>query len=276
VRPGAARPEGVPVRRVLLTGFEPFGGETVNPSADAVRSAARTGVTDPAGAAVSIRAAVLPVELARALPVLFELLDEVRPELVVCFGQAGGRCGVTPERVAVNVEEAVEPDNAGAVLSGGPVVAGGPPAYLSTLPVAACVEALHRAAIPASVSTTAGLYLCNHVFYGLMHAVAQSSAAQSSAAPTPATPTPAAPTPATRAAGLALDGARGVLRAGFVHVPYAHHQVLGRPDTPSLAQHTIDEAVRVVVAACVADLDGADLDGADLDGADLDGAARHS
>jgi len=229
------------VRRVLLTGFEPFGGETVNPSADAVRSAARTGVTDAAGAALSIRAAVLPVELARALPVLFELLDEVRPELVLCFGQAGGRCGVTPERVAVNVEEAAEPDNAGAVLSGGPVVAGGPPAYLSTLPVAACVDALHRAAIPASVSTTAGTYLCNHVFYGLMHAVALSSAAAS--------------TPDARAAGARADGARGVRRAGFVHVPYAHHQVLGRPETPSLAQHTIDEAVRVVLAACVADLD---------------------
>ncbi len=211
--------------RVLLTGFEPFGGETVNPSADAVRAAAEAAAAGWGGADLELRAAVLPVELSRALPVLAELLESFRPDLVVGFGQAGGRTGITPERVAVNLDEAPEPDNAGAVLDGRPVVAGGPPAYLSTLPVQACVDALRGAGIPASVSTTAGTYLCNHVFYGLVHAVA---------------------------AGAPGTGA--VAAAGFVHVPYAHHQVLDRPGAASLAQDTIDAGVRVVVETCLAAL----------------------
>lgn len=212
--------------RVLVTGFEPFGGESVNPSAVAVGAAARSAAAGRLGADVQLATAVLPVELARALPELDRAVAAFAPDLVIAFGQAGGRCGVTPERVAVNLEEAAEPDNTGAVLTGRPVVAGGPPAYLSTLPVQAVVAALHDAGIPASVSTTAGTYLCNQVFYGLLHAVAGGLRGPSGAA----------------------------VRGGFVHVPYAHGQVLDRPGTASLAQATIDEAVLVTIRACVADL----------------------
>lgn len=212
--------------RVLVTGFEPFGGESVNPSAVAVAAAARSAAAGLLGADVRLATAVLPVSLARALPELDRAVAAFAPDLVLAFGQAGGRCGVTPERVAVNLEEAAEPDNTGAVLAGRPVVVGGPPAYLSTLPVRAVVAALHDAGIPASASTTAGTYLCNHVFYGLMHAVAGG-----------------------------LRGSAGCpVRAGFVHVPYAHGQVLDRPHAASLAQSTIDEAVLVTVSACITDL----------------------
>jgi pyroglutamyl-peptidase len=207
--------------RVLLTGFEPFGGETVNPSAEAVTAAVRAGRADPT---VELASTVLPVELARALPVLDAAVAGFGPDIVVAFGQAGGRYGVTPERIAVNLEEAAEPDNSGALLTGRPVVPGGPAAYLSTLPVPEIVAALHGAGIPASTSTTAGAYLCNHVFYGLLHRVAGG-----------------------------LRGPSGApLMTGFVHVPYAHAQVLDRPAVASLAQATIDEAVQVVVRVCVA------------------------
>jgi pyroglutamyl-peptidase len=94
-----------------------------------------------------------------------------RPVLVICVGQAGGRAAVTPERVAINVDDARIPDNAGAQPVDRPVVRGGPAAYFSTLPIKAMVEAIRAAGLPAEVSQTAGTFVCNHVFYGLMHAL---------------------------------------------------------------------------------------------------------
>lgn len=200
--------------RVLLTAFEPFGGETVNPSAQA----ARLVLDGPAVPGAELVLAVLPVVYGAAGDALEAALAAHDPELVISLGQAGGRTGVTPERVAVNLDHARADDNAGQRPTERPVVAGGPVGYFSTLPVAAAVDALLAAGIPAAASSTAGHYVCNHVFYRLMHR---------------------------------LEGT-GV-RGGFVHVPYADEQVAGRDDGRfSLPVAVLAEAVRVVLRTALA------------------------
>jgi pyroglutamyl-peptidase len=198
--------------RVLLTGFEPFDDSTVNPSWQAVRLAASA---PPDG--VSLTTAVLPVVFHDAIDRLRTAIDESGADLVVCVGQAGGRPDLTVERVAINVDDARIPDNSGRQPVDEPIAADGPAAYFSTLPVKACVAAVRDAGLPASVSHTAGTYLCNHVFYGLMHLIATE---------------------------------RPGLRGGFVHVPYLPEQVLASGE-PSLPAAAIATALRAVVSAAV-------------------------
>jgi pyroglutamyl-peptidase len=116
------------------------------------------------------------------------LLRRHRPALVIGFGLAAGRAAVTPERVAINVDDARIPDNAGAQPVDRPVVRGGPAAYWSTLPIKAIVAALTREGIPAAVSQTAGTFVCNHVFYGLMHALARTPGVRGGFVHVPAVP----------------------------------------------------------------------------------------
>jgi len=199
------------VTRVLVTAFEPFGGETVNPSQQAVCLLAEL----PQAPGIELRTVVLPVEFGRAVELLQTTIGAYGPDVVICVGEAGGRAGVTIERFAVNLDDAAIPDNAGHQPIEEPAVVGGPVAYAATLSVAALVEALLSAGIPAAKSSTAGTYVCNHVFYALMHLIATE---------------------------------QPQLRGGFVHVPYLHEQVLGRPDSPpSLALASITEALRLVV-----------------------------
>jgi len=149
--------------RVLVTGFDPFGGEEVNASLEAVRLLpARIG-------ALEIATATLPTSYRRSLPALEAAIARVNPGLVLCVGQAGERAALCVERVAVNLQDARIPDNDGAQPADSPVVAGGPAAYLATLPVRAAVAALHAAELPSQLSMSAGTFVCNHVFYGLMH-----------------------------------------------------------------------------------------------------------
>jgi pyroglutamyl-peptidase len=156
------------MRTVLLTGFEPFGGDKVNPSWLAVRRL--HGRTLRGHRIVARR---LPTTYEESLPRLRRLLRRVRPALVICVGQAGGRAEVTPERVAINVDDSRLPDNAGCKPVDAAIIPGGPVAYWSTLPVKAIVRALRRQGVPASVSSSAGTFVCNHVFYGLMHELAK-------------------------------------------------------------------------------------------------------
>lgn len=173
------------MRTVLITGFEPFGGETINPAQEIARNLHGTII-----AGHLVVGALLPCVFGAAILELRRHLRAVQPVLVICVGQAGGRAAITPERVAINVDDARIADNAGAQPIDRPVVRGGPVAYFSTLPVKAIVAALRGEEIPAEVSQTAGTFVCNHVFYGLMHA---------------------------------LRGRRGV-RGGFIHVPFLPEQ----------------------------------------------------
>ncbi|MER7790647.1 pyroglutamyl-peptidase I [Streptomyces sp. NPDC097640] len=202
----------IPVTRVLLTGFEPFGGEDVNPSWQAVSLVA---AGPPPG--IQVTTARLSCVFGTALEELAAAVEAADPDLVLCVGQAGGRTGISVERVAVNVDDARIPDNAGRRPVDEPVVPGGPAAYFAALPVKACVAAVRAAGIPASVSQTAGTFVCNHVFYGLAHLIA------------------------TR---------RPALRGGFVHVPYAPEQVVDRAE-PSLPADTVAHALRAIVTTAV-------------------------
>lgn len=199
---------------ILLTGFEPFGGETTNPSWTAARGAAA--LLEAEGHEVA--AAELPCVFGDAIAVLQAALAEHRPELVLCAGQAGGRARISLERIAINCDDARIPDNAGNAPVDEPVVPGGPAAYFSTLPVKAALAALGSAGIPAEVSQTAGTYVCNHVFYGLMHAL------------------------------RLVPGARG----GFVHVPYGPDQVPAGSGLASLPVEHMTQALAVVVRTALA------------------------
>lgn len=151
-------------RRVLLTGFEPFGGDDFNPSEDIAR---RLNGRRLRGRPVV--GATLPCVFGQANEVLRELIERHDPELIVCLGLAAGREAITPERVAINVDDARIADNAGQQPVDEAIEADGPAAYWSTLPIKAIVADLITARVPAAVSQTAGTFVCNHVFYGLMH-----------------------------------------------------------------------------------------------------------
>lgn len=152
--------------KALVTGFDPFGGARINASLEAVkRLPARIG-------AVDIVTAELPTSYARSIPALKAAIMHAKPRIVLCVGEAGDRPLLSVERVAVNLRDARIPDNDGSAPVDTPVVRGGPAAYFSTLPVRAMVAALRAADLPAELSMSAGAFVCNHVFYGLMHVAA--------------------------------------------------------------------------------------------------------
>ncbi len=197
----------------LVTGFDPFGGETSNPSLDVARA-----LDGGTVAGHRIVGAMLPTEFARSLSALDALLRRHRPALVIALGQAGGRDGISLERVAVNLIDARIPDNAGNQPVDVRIVEKAPNAYFSTLPVKAMLNALREARIPASLSQTAGSFVCNQVFYGLMHRLAR---------------------------------ARRPVRGGFVHVPFLPAQAAKYPGAPSLPLETMTAAMRLCLEAAL-------------------------
>lgn len=147
---------------VLLTGFEPFGGNDVNPSWQAVCR-----VPDSV-AGQKVHRLLLPVEYGRAGETLCEAIDRLSPELVICCGVAGGRKAITPELVAINYRMARIPDNAGRLCEGEPIDPTGDAAYMTALPVQQLVARLQESGIPAYVSLSAGAYVCNDLYYALL------------------------------------------------------------------------------------------------------------
>jgi pyroglutamyl-peptidase len=149
---------------LLLTGFEPFGGDTLNPSWELAR--ALDGQTI---GTLRVRALALPCAFGHSLALLDDALRRWRPHAVVCLGLAAGRAELSVERVAINIDDAPIPDNAGHQPKDQAVIADGPAAYFSRLPIKAMVAASRAQGVPAGVSQTAGTFVCNHVFYGLLH-----------------------------------------------------------------------------------------------------------
>ncbi|MCB1553879.1 MAG: pyroglutamyl-peptidase I [Xanthomonadales bacterium] len=201
-----------PTPHVLLTGFEPFGDETSNPSWEAVRALDGMRI---AGHRVVGRC--LPVEFGTSLTRLRAAIREAKPVLVLCVGQAGGRAQLSLERIGINIDDARIADNAGAQPVDEPIVAGGPAAYFSTLPLKAMLRDLRAAGVPAEVSQTAGTYVCNHVLYGLMHALRR--------------------TPR--------------VRGGFVHIPFAPDQAARHPGAPSLPVEVVVQGLRVMLRSAL-------------------------
>lgn len=197
---------------VLLTGFEPFDGETVNPSWEVVKQLDGTMI---AGQPVIARQ--LPCVFGEALSVLYAAIEDLQPRLVIAVGQAGGRVDISVERVAINVDDARIPDNKGQQPVDTPIVDGGPAAWFSTLPIKAIVSALRDRGIPASVSQTAGTFVCNHVMYGLLHQ---------------------------------LQGKRGQ-KGGFIHIPYLPEQAAAHPGQASMSVATVREALETAIAVAL-------------------------
>ena len=154
------------MKKILVTGFEPFGGEKINPAWEAVKALPET-----IGDAQVIKLH-LPVEFGVGAQKVIDALEAVRPEIVLCVGQAGGRSKITPEFVGINWAHARIPDNAGKQPLSQHIIDGAPDAYFASLPVNAMVAAMNQAEIPAAVSYTAGTYVCNDVMYQVLHALA--------------------------------------------------------------------------------------------------------
>jgi pyroglutamyl-peptidase len=201
---------GAETRNILLTGFESFGGELINPSGEIARQLHGTVIGGH-----RVTGALLPCVFGAAITELKRQIRATKPALIVCVGQAGGRAEITPERVAINVDDARIPDNAGRQPVDRPVVRGGPAAYWSTLPVKAIVAELRRREIPAAVSQTAGTFVCNHVFYGLMHELRRERK----------------------------------VRGGFIHVPFLPEQA--KPDQPSLTLEVMTAAIGAAIAVAL-------------------------
>ena len=154
--------------KLLLTAFDPFGGESVNPALEAVKI-----VQEQVGT-VSVVKLEVPTVFGKSIETVAKAIEEHRPDAVLCIGQAGGRYGLTPERVAINLDDARIKDNEGNQPIDTEIFADGEPAYFATLPIKAMVQAIREAGFPASVSNTAGTFVCNHLMYGVLYTLAKS------------------------------------------------------------------------------------------------------
>lgn len=152
------------MKKILITGFEPFSNDKINPALEAVRLIAGRKLN---GGEISI--CQVPVVRYKSIDVVKQAIEDQQPYAVITVGQASGRTAITPERIAINVDDFRIPDNDGIQVIDEPVVEGGPDAYFTTLPVKAMVSAMQSEGIPAMVSNTAGTFVCNHLFYGIQH-----------------------------------------------------------------------------------------------------------
>ena len=195
--------------KLLLTAFDPFGGASINPAREALKLVADR-VAD-----VEIVKLEVPTVFGKSIAAVTAAIQQNRPDAVLCIGQAGGRYGLTPERVAINLDDASIPDNEGNQPMDAPIFEDGAPAYFSTLPIKAMVAAIREAGLPASVSNTAGTFVCNHLMYGVLYTLAKH-----------------------------YPGVRG----GFMHVPFIPSQTLQRP-APSMSCQDIARGIEAAITA---------------------------
>ena len=198
--------------KLLLTAFDPFGGEKINPALEAVKR-----VQDKIGDLEIVKLEV-PTVFYKSIDTVTNAIEKEHPDVVLCIGQAGGRFDITPERVAININDARIPDNEGNQPLSGPIFEDGENAYFSSLPIKAMVAEIRKADIPASVSNSAGTFVCNHVMYGVLYYIHKE-----------------------------FPNVRG----GFIHVPFITDQVVTKPNVASMALADITEALESAVEAIV-------------------------
>lgn len=196
--------------KLLLTAFDPFGGEPVNPALEAVKL-----VSDTVGSVQVVKLEV-PTVFGKSIDKVAKAIEAERPDAVLCIGQAGGRFDLTPERVAINLDDARIKDNEGNQPIDVTIFEDGAPAYFATLPIKAMVQNMRNAGLPASVSNTAGTFVCNHLMYGVLYTLAKN-----------------------------YPGVRG----GFMHVPFIPSQVVNRPAAPSMNLQDIARGIEAAIAA---------------------------
>ena len=198
--------------KILVTGFDPFGGEKVNPALEAVKSL--PSVIHGA----EIRWVEIPTVFYQSAEILETEIVRYQPDVVLCIGQAGGRASLTPERVAINQDDARIPDNQGNQPIDTPIRLDGEAAYFSTLPIKAIVQAIKEVGLPATVSNTAGTFVCNHLMYQVLYLA---------------------------------DKKFPNMRAGFMHIPYMTEQVVNKPNTASMCLRDIVRGIEVAIGAIV-------------------------
>ena len=198
--------------KILVTGFDPFGGEKVNPALEAVKSLP----SEIHGA--EIHWVEIPTVFYKSAEVLEAEIVRYQPDVVLCIGQAGGRAGLTPERVAINQDDARIPDNQGNQPIDTPIRLDGEAAYFSTLPIKAMVQAIKEVGLPATVSNTAGTFVCNHLMYQALYLA---------------------------------DKKFSHMRAGFMHIPYMTEQVINKPNTASMNLADIVKGIEAAIGAIV-------------------------
>jgi pyroglutamyl-peptidase len=196
--------------KLLLSAFDPFEGEAVNPALEAVKL-----VPGKIGGTEIVKLEV-PTVFRKSIACLVAAMEKEKPDVVLCVGQAGGRFDITPERVAINMDDARIPDNEGKQPVG-PIYEDGDTAYFATLPIKAMVKKIRDAGLPSSISNTAGTFVCNHIMYGLLYHIAKSFPR---------------------------------IKGGFIHVPFIPEQVLNRPaPTPYMALADIARALGEAIKA---------------------------
>jgi len=198
--------------KILVTGFDPFGGEKINPALEAVKSLP----SEIHGA--EIHWVEIPTVFYKAAEVLETTIASYQPDAVLCIGQAGGRTSLTPERVAINQDDARIPDNQGNQPIDTPIRLDGQAAYFSTLPIKAMVQAIKEEGLPATVSNTAGTFVCNHLMYQALYLA---------------------------------DKKFPHMRAGFMHIPYMTEQVINKPNTASMSLTDIVRGIEAAIGAIV-------------------------
>ena len=198
--------------KVLVTGFEPFGGEKVNPALEAIKGLP----AEIHGA--EVHCLEVPTVFHKSAQVLEEEMSRYRPDFVLCIGQAGGRSSLTPERVAINQDDARIPDNDGNQPIDLPIRPDGAPAYFSSLPIKAMVQAIKKEGLPASISNTAGTFVCNHLMYQALYLVEKKFPH---------------------------------VKAGFMHIPYMMEQVVNRPTTPAMSLVDIRRGLEAAIGAII-------------------------
>ncbi|KPU27382.1 pyrrolidone-carboxylate peptidase [Caloranaerobacter sp. TR13] len=198
--------------KVIVTGFEPFGGEKVNPALEAVKK-----LEDEIAGAKIIKVEI-PTVFRKSIEKLEKVIESEKPDITICVGQAGGRFDITIERVAINIDDARIPDNEGNQPIDEPIYLDGLNAYFAKLPIKAMVKELRKNKIPASISNSAGTFVCNHIMYGLLHLI---------------------------------DKKYPNMRGGFIHVPFIPEQVINKKNTPSMSLDNITEGLRLAIKAAI-------------------------
>lgn len=195
-------------KKVLITGFDPFDGETVNPAWEAVSQ------IESKREGVKLIKLQIPTSFKKATKKLMETIEEEKPDIVICVGQSGGSYQVETERVAINIADGRIPDNDGYQPIDEAIVREGKNAYFSSLPIKNIIEALKMAGTPAAVSNSAGTYVCNYVLYSLLHYI---------------------------------ESYEKRMKGGFIHVPYLPEQVLDKKNTPYMELDRIKNALEIIV-----------------------------
>ncbi|MGB3926446.1 MAG: pyroglutamyl-peptidase I [Caldicoprobacterales bacterium] len=190
--------------KILVTAFEPFGGEKVNPALETMQR-----LPDKIGK-LQILKLELPTVFNKSMEKVWQFIEQQKPDAVISLGQAGGRACISIERVAINIDDTKMADNEGNAPVDQPIFEDGDNAYFSTLPIKKMVNAIKKIGIPAEVSNTAGTYVCNHVMYGVLYKIHKE---------------------------------RLNIKAGFIHVPFIPEQVVDNPGRPSMSLENIVQAI---------------------------------